>query len=243
MPHDPLSRFKRSTTERQLFEPRASTGLSRVDQDALVEFGDVLSVLAVSSDPADIGSESSILQAGLNTLIPKDTVDTGLLSLDLNKLVQGRFGRGQGAEAQAELDRVSGLFGDRFNPETGLFDFPEVGDIIKRSATGSGDVFPGANVGEDLPFVIQSGDIFGKEFFESFGVPIAELPSPGSATEPGGEDRTVGQVFAGDLAAVRGELPGGQRTQAAFRTRVGRGRGSTILGGLGDEEKTTILGG
>ncbi|MEE9386358.1 MAG: hypothetical protein V3V08_23335 [Nannocystaceae bacterium] len=129
-------------------------------------------------------------------------------------------------------------------PGTQFADFTRVGALVTESAAGGADIFPGeSGAPADLPFVIQSGDIFSVEDFEAQFGPISELTVSGTATTPGGEDRTVAQEAEQRLAISRGGLPGGVQTQAAFRSRVGRGRGSTILGGLGDEEKTTILGG
>lgn len=167
--------------------------------------------------------------------------DEGPLTVDLASILNDPLGIAIGAEQQQAIQQQFAAFR---NPESGLLEFPSVAQFIRESQGGQGDVFPGeSGVIEGLTFVIQSGDLSSVRAFENQFGPISELQSPGSATEPGGEDRTIAQTGAERLAAARGELPGGQRTQAAFRSRVGRGRGSTILGGLGDEEKTTILGG
>lgn len=244
--------------ERQRFLPEARSTVSAAATEELRVFGELFG----SEIFVPVSSEGDTNFSGLRTnldfggrgdfqsaqVIPIERrfrgfglSDDGPLTVDLESILNDPSGLPIGAERQQAIQQQFAAFR---NPESGLLEFPAVSQLLRESQGGQGDVFPGqSGVIEGLTFVIQSGDLGSVRAFEEQFGPISELQSPGSATEPGGEDRTIGQTAAERLAGARGELPGGQRTQAAFRTRVGRGRGSTILGGLGDEEKTTILGG
>lgn len=137
-------------------------------------------------------------------------------------------------------------------PVLGAFEFPLITDLLRASREGEGDFIPGVNIPADSPFAIQSGDIVTVEQFRErvpesedqpdiSDIPLAEIILPGSAPAPGADDRTLGQEFQARVTASRG---GESAIRAqSFRSRLGRGRGSTILGALGDEEATTILGG
>lgn len=244
--------------ERQRFLPEARNLISATQTEELRIFGELFGseiFIPVSAEGdtnfgglrtnLDFGGRGDFQSAQVVPLERRfrglGLADEGPLTVDLDAILNDPLGIAIGAEQQQAFQQQFAPFR---NAETGLLEFPSVAQFIRESQGGQGDVFPGeSGVIEGLTFVIQSGDLGSVRAFEEQFGPISELQSPGSATTPGGEDRTIAQTAEERLAASRGELPGGVRTQAAFRSRVGRGRGSTILGGLGDEEKTTILGG
>jgi hypothetical protein len=116
-------------------------------------------------------------------------------------------------------------------------EFPRIGELIRRSNTGYGDVYPGINAPDDLNFAIESGLVT-----SATGQDFSSRTVTGTETAPGtGQPLTLQEDFAVRLASLRDELPANRGSLAKFRGRVARaGRGgSSILGSLGDAD---ILG-
>jgi hypothetical protein len=108
---------------------------------------------------------------------------------------------------------------------------------LLSSQKGNADLLAFQNLGDDFGFGIQSGVILSNASIESLGFGSVKAIADAAAATQGEPDS---DDFDDTLDILRGEA-GEAGVQRNFRSRLGRGRGSTILGGgLGD---ATILGG
>ncbi len=152
----------------------------------------------------------------------------------------------------------------------GTFSFPEVARLVQDSAKGGADIIPGfGGVPSDLLFAVASGRFLNTDVLRAEAQkiidatpspepeadppppvsdppsapppepedPLDNLPFPGSEDPTTGEERPAKVILREQFLLATGEAD----PQRAFRARLRRGRGSTILGStLGDVE---ILGG
>ena len=148
------------------------------------------------------------------------------------------FDLGRPGEALAGRDFARENFPLNVNKSGTGLTFPVVGELIRRSLDPGGDVIPGVNAPSELQFSIIGGEV------KSFNISAEPDRGPKTQIDVAGEEgsgQSPRQFVDQQRQILRGEGREGAAGQFAFRSRTGRGRGSTILSGaLGD---ATILGG